>query len=250
MSQAEKENKYTIDLDKIRLDLAIKDEDTNVYIARLNEKQFEKFIKMFEEEWFKSVPKERKIMELYDFEISYQFAENSSYAVILPKQAGAFKAVKVPIVEKFGNYLEIPRAAELRKRARTAAWRIFLYEGEPFPEEKEILAKEEKYIREIDPTSNISLEKLLEAQEWRTEQIAKEEYKKWPPFDYWFNEKSLSTSVVLHVTFPMKGDATIDYIDRNGDKLLILSTKELRKRVRDAYYEIFYKQTVAMPRQA
>ena len=227
-----------INLDELRL----KGKDTNIEKAKIYSKQFTKFVVYFEDEWFASVTKVSKIMELYNFTVNMS---DDYTAVIKAKEEGAFKPVKVKLLEMFGNYLVVPRDAELRKRAREATWRIFLNEGEPFPPEKELTKWElKKYRRVIDPSKNISLEKLLQEQEGRAREEAQKALKGLPPMAIEIDDdvNHYSTTFTLQVIAPIKGSATFSFIDRNGDKLLIPTDSEIRKRTREAFEKIFDKQ--------
>jgi len=227
-----------IDLDDLRL----KGKDVNLEKGKIYCSQFRKFLIAFEDEWFASVTKVSKIMGLYDFTVNMS---DDYTAVVKAKEEGAFKPVKVKLLEMFGNYLVVPRDAELRKRAREAVWRIFLNEGEPFPEEKELSEWErKKYRRVLDPSKKVSLEKLLQEQESRAREEAQKALKGLPPMAIEIDEDTahFSTSFTVQVIAPIKGSATFNFIDRNGNKLLIPTDAEIRKRAREVFEEIFDRQ--------
>jgi len=227
-----------IDLD----DLKFHGKDTNIETAKIYSKQFTKFVVYFEDEWFASVTKVSKIMQYFDFTVNM----SADYtAVVLPREEGAFKPVKVQLVKLFGNYLVVPREKELKKRAREAAWQIFLNEGEPFAEEKELSKWDlKKYRRVIDPSKKISLEKLLQDQEGRARDITQMALKGLPPMALSIIDDidHFSTAFTIKIIAPITGSATFNFIDRNGNKLLILTDAEIRKRARAAFEEIFDKQ--------
>jgi len=227
-----------IDLGEVQL----KGKDVHVEKAKVYCSQFRKFIIHFEDEWFASVTKVSKIMQYYDFAVSMT---NDYSAVIQPKEEGAFKAIKVPLLETFGNYLVVPREKELKKRAREAVWRIFLNEGEPFAQEKELSEWDlKKYRRSIDPSKNVSLEKLLQYEEGRARDITQTALKGLPPMALSIVDDidHFSTAFTIKIIAPIQGESKFDFIDRNRNKLLILTDTEIRKRARAAFEEIFDKQ--------
>jgi len=223
-------------------DLRLKGKDVNIEKSKVYCSQFRKFVFHFEDEWFDSVTKIGKIMMYFDFTVGMT---NDYSAVIQPKEEGAFKPVRVPLLKTFGNYLVVPREKELKKRAREAAWRIFLNEGEPFAEEKELDKWElKKYRRIIDPSKKVSLEKLLQDQEGRARDITQKALKGLPPMALEIKDdiNHFSTSFTIEIIAPIHGSAKFDFIDRNGNKLLILTDAEIHKRAREAFEEIFYSQ--------
>jgi len=227
-----------VDLDDLRL----KGKDVHLEKSKVYCKQFRSFLVAFEDEWFSSVTKVAKVMNYYDFVVGMS---DDYTARILPKEEGAFKPIKVKLLEEFGNYLVIPREKELKKRARKAAWQIFLNEGEPFSEEKELDKWElKKYRRMVDPTKKISLEKFLQEQEERAREEAQKALKGLPPMalEIYDDVDHFSTAFTIKIIAPITGESTFSFIDRNGDKLLIPRDAEIRRRAREAFEEIFDKQ--------
>jgi len=227
-----------VDLDDLRL----KGKDVHLEKSKVYCKQFRNFLVAFEDEWFASVTKLIKVMDYYDFVVGMT---DDYSARILPKQEGAFKPIKVKLLEEFGNYLVIPRESELKKRARKAAWQIFLNEGEPFPPEKELDKWElKKYRRVVDPSKKISLEKFLREQEGRACEEAQKALKGLPAMvlEIYDDVDHYATTFKVKVIAPIKGESTFNFIDRNGDKLLVPRDAEIRRRAREAFEEIFDKQ--------
>jgi len=207
----------SLDLDDLRL----KGKDVHLEKSKVYCKQFRKFLIAFEDEWFDSVTKVFKVMNYFDFTVGMT---DDYSARILPREQGAFKPVTIKLLEEFGNYLLIPRESELKKRARQAVWRIFLNDGEPFPEEKELTKWElKKYRRVLDPTKKISLEKFLRDQEGRAREEAQKALKGLPAMalEIYDDVDHFSTTFTMKVIAPIRGTATFSFIDRNGDKLLI-----------------------------
>jgi len=227
-----------VDLDDLRL----KGKDVHLEKSKVYCKQFRIFLVAFEDEWFASVTKIGKIMDYYDFVIGMT---DDYSARILPKEEGAFKPIKIKLLEEFGNYLVIPRARELKKRARKAVWQIFLNEGEPFTEEKELSESDlKKYRRVVDPSKKISLEKFLQEQEGRAREEAQKALRGLPPMalEIYDDIDHFSTAFTIKIIAPIRGEATFNFIDRNGDKLLLPRASEIRRRAREAFEEIFDKQ--------
>jgi hypothetical protein len=223
-------------------DLRLKGKDVHLEKSKIYCSQFRKFLVAFEDEWFSSVTKVFKVMMYYDFTVGMS---DDYSAVIQAREEGAFKPVKVPLLSVFGNTLEVPGERELKKRAREAAWRIFLYEGEPFPPEKELSEWDlKKYRRVIDPSKKVSLEKLLSDQEGRAREEAQKALKGLPPMVLSIDDdvNHYSTAFTVRVIAPIRGEATFSFIDRNGNKLLIPRDAEIRRRARAAFEEIFDKQ--------
>jgi len=215
-------------------------------IPKIFAKQTDRFTKLLQDEWWKSVYHDSALMKNYDFQVTESAGDGTFRVTVSPLNfPDFFSAFRVPVIDQADGKLLILSNSEMRLRARRAVWQIFVNEGEVFPPERELTPEEKKkYAREVSPsTYSKSLAMLFETQRNRFEDFLGKVGRCYGPTD-WFTTPLIQyyrRYADLRLSYPHHGYSRQFFVDWNGEKLLILTDAEMRARAKQAWIEAMTK---------